>query len=224
MSWALQREGSDAGGFEPPQAAVEVADGRAEEQPADARQQRIAQVSVQERHRAVLDAASEAVPEHEVAAALQLLPERRQRAEVVLPVSIAEDDEPAAGGSDAGVDRVTVACPRLLNDAGAGLFRKFRGAVPAGVVHHQDLPGDGVSAQEPSGFADAAGDGLLLVAAEDQYRQITGIAGGGGGGISARQGLNKFRFWRAGWLLRRFEAWPMAAMPAFGASRRLRTA
>ncbi len=129
-------------------------------------------MSVQERHRAVLDAAGEAVAEHEVAAALQLLPERRQRAEVVLPVSIAEDDEPAAGGSDAGVDRVAVACPRLLNDAGAGLFRKFRGAVPAGVVHHQDLPGDSVSVQEPSGFADAAGDGLLLVAAEDQDRQL----------------------------------------------------
>ena len=56
-------------------AAVEVADGDREEQPADARQHRVAELAVQARHRARLDAALEAVAHDQVVARAQLVDE-----------------------------------------------------------------------------------------------------------------------------------------------------
>ena len=69
----LQVERDHAVPAEAAQAAVEVADLAAEEQPADEGEHRVAEVAVQRRHRARLDAALEAVAHHQVGALAQLV-------------------------------------------------------------------------------------------------------------------------------------------------------
>jgi hypothetical protein len=80
------------------QAAVEVAHRRAEEQPPEPGQHRVAQVAVQRRHRAGA-MPPKAVAHHQVVALTQLLDERVERREVVAVVGVAHDHEgPRAAG------------------------------------------------------------------------------------------------------------------------------
>src|SRR6266849_2919815 len=72
-----------------PEATVRIADGSVEEDPADARQDRIANVLVGPRHRTGLDAAKESVADHKVIALPKPGDEWRDRGEVIAGVGVA---------------------------------------------------------------------------------------------------------------------------------------
>ena len=167
----LQSQLAYAGGAEPPQPTMKIAHRRAGKPLADARQQRRAHIAVQQRHNAGRHLPGKAVAHHQVAAPLQLLPERFQRIQVVFPVPVAQDDELPPGRGDAGPDCVPVAGPRFGRHPRAGRRRPNRRTVGTAVVHHQNLAGDGVALQKLPRLADAVGYGTLLIATENQDGQ-----------------------------------------------------
>ena len=147
-------------------AAVGVADAGAVEEVERAGEDRVADVLVQPRHGAGLDAVH-AVAHDEVGAVLELLEEARDLAEVVGEVGVGHDDVAAAGGGEAGHVGVAVAAAALVDDAGAGLQRE-RGRVVLGVVvGDDDLAGDAVLGQRRERPGDAALDVVGLVEARD---------------------------------------------------------
>src|SRR5258708_8596897 len=79
---------------------MEVAHTRAEKEPTDEAQHRIAEVAVQRGHGAATDAALEAVAHHERMPGAQLLDERVEPGEVVAVVGVAHDDVASARGPD----------------------------------------------------------------------------------------------------------------------------
>ena len=139
----------DGGLAEAAQAAVEITHGRAEKQPSDARQHRVAQVPVQGRHGARLNAAPEAVAHHQVAAFSQLLDERHEIGEVVAVVGVAHDDVPAAGGGDGPHERGAIAAYRDVDNARARTPGDLLRAIRAAVVADHDLAGDVVLPSPP---------------------------------------------------------------------------
>ena len=72
------------------------------EQPADAAEHRIAEITVQERHGAGRDAALEAVAHDQIAAVAQFRHEGLQAGKIVAVVGVAHDDETAPRRRDAG--------------------------------------------------------------------------------------------------------------------------
>src|ERR1700683_2579336 len=68
---------------EAPQAAIEIPAWRSVQCAADLRQQRVAEIAMQRRHRLRLDATSEAVSEYQVIAAPQFPHKRLKRREIV---------------------------------------------------------------------------------------------------------------------------------------------
>src|SRR3954453_6772494 len=107
------------GGEKAPPAGVGGGDAGLEEQVERAGEDRVADVTVQPRHRAGLDAVH-AVAHYEVGAVLQLLEEARDLAEVVGEVGVGHDDVAALGGGEAGHVGVAVAAAALADEAGAG--------------------------------------------------------------------------------------------------------
>ena len=172
MPGGTRREDARGGAFEPAQPAMKIADGRAEQPFAELRQRKVAETAQRRRRRVRRARPGEAVADHHLEALSQLLPERLQGVQIVLPVAVSENDEPAARGADAGGDRVAVACARLRDDAGARRPGPLRRPVAAGVVDHHHLAGYRVPGEEPARLPDAPGNGILFVAAEDQYREV----------------------------------------------------
>ena len=84
----------------------------AEEQPAEEAQHRVAEIAVQRRHGAGLDAAGEAIAHHQLGAVAQPRHERVERGEIVGVVGVAHDDEAAARRGDAAEQRCAVALAR----------------------------------------------------------------------------------------------------------------
>ena len=147
-------------------AAVGVAHAGAEEEVEGAREDRVADVAVQPRHRAGLDPVH-AVAHDEVGAGLELGQEARDLAEVVGQVGVRHQDVAALGGAEAGHVGVAVAAAALVDDAGAGGDRD-RGAVVVGVVVGDDhLAVDAVLGHGGAGPGDAALDVRGLVEARD---------------------------------------------------------
>ena len=114
-----------------------------EEEVERAGEDRVADVAVQPRHGAGLDAVH-AVAHDEVGAVLELLEEARDLAEVVGQVGVGHHDVAAAGGGEAGHVGVAVAAAALVDDAGAGGERERGGVVLGVVVGHDDLAADAV--------------------------------------------------------------------------------
>ena len=79
-------------------------------------------------------AVHEPVAENEIAALAQLLVKRFERAEIMLPVAVAQNNMPPARRRDSRDDCVAVARIRLRNHARARLPRPRRRAVSAAVV------------------------------------------------------------------------------------------
>ena len=167
----LKPQGAHALGAKPPQPALKVAHGSGKQQPPDAGEDGIPHIPAQERHPLGTGFAGEAVADDDVAAVLQRLPERIERAQVVLAVAIPQNDEMAARGVDAADDGVSVASPRLLHHPRAHRLGAGGRAVAAAVVQHDHFAGDGAPVQELPRLADAVGDGAFLVAAEDENGQ-----------------------------------------------------
>ena len=169
---ALQVERRQDLPAEAAQAAVEVADRAGEEQAADEAQHRVAEVAVQEGHRAVLDAAAEAVAHDQVVAGPQALDEGFDVAEVVAAVGVAHDHVAAVGGFEAAHQRRPVALGGDVHDPRAEPAGDLLGAVGAAVVGDHDLA-DGARPLEPFlGHRDALPDRLLLVEARHHDRYL----------------------------------------------------
>src|SRR5262249_34684332 len=139
---------------EPAQSAVDVAAGRAEEAAADQREHRVAEVPVQPRHRAALDAAAEAVADDEVVAAAKLGDERLEMPEVVGAVGVSHDPEAPARGRDAPGERASVSALGDADDARALLLGERLRAVARPVVGDDDLAGDPESLDRFAGRPD----------------------------------------------------------------------
>ena len=191
LEQALAAEGAHA--------AVGVAHAGAEEEVEGAREQRVADVAVQPRHRAGLDAVH-AVAHDEVGARLELGQEARDLAEVVGQVGVGHHDVAPAGGAEAGHVGVAVAAAALVDDAGAGLDRQCRAVVVGVVVGDDDLAGDPVLGQRGERPGDAALDvrGLVEARDDDADEQLV-LLRGEDFGVRGEKGLGDAHGWT--WLV-----------------------
>ena len=123
MPGACRSSASTALALEPAQTAVEIAARAAEEHAADRAQHRVAEISVQWRHRPRRDAAEKPVAHDELIAGTQLLDETFQTAEIVAVVGIAHDHVAAARGTDAAEEGTAVA---LLGNRRRRVLQPFR--------------------------------------------------------------------------------------------------
>src|SRR4029450_13635370 len=103
-----QAQRKDTVAADAPKPAVEVTDRNREEKAPEEAQHGIAEPAVQEGHRAVLDAAREAVSHDEIGATAKRGNERLEVREVVAAVGVAGDDERAACGANAALQRPAV--------------------------------------------------------------------------------------------------------------------
>ena len=125
-------------------AAVRVAHAGAEEEVEDARQDRVADVAVQPRHRARLDV-RHAVADHHVGAVVEPLDEARDLGEVVRQVGVGHHDVLAARRAEAGQIGAAVAALGLVDDARSGRRGELGAAVGRAVVGDDDLARDAAS-------------------------------------------------------------------------------
>ena len=114
----------------------------AEEQPAEKAQHRIAEIAVQRRHGAGLDAAREAIAHDQFGAVAQPRHEGVERGEIIAVVGVAHDDVAAAGRGDAAEQRRAVALCGDRHDARAERVGDLLRAVGAAIVGDQHLAGD----------------------------------------------------------------------------------
>ena len=168
----LQVERHDGIPAEPAQAAVEVADLAAEEQPADEAEHRVAEVPVQRGHGPGRDAAGEPVAHHQVRALAQFVNERHQGSEIIAVVGVAHDDVLALGRDDAAHQRVAVALLADRDDAGARLGGQLLAAVCAAVIGDEHLTADTARGQESHRLGHARRHGLRLVEAGHDHGQL----------------------------------------------------
>ena len=168
----LQVERHHAVPAEAAQAAVEVADLAAEEQPADEAEHRVAEVLVQRRHRPGRDPAPEAVAHHQVRALAQFVNERHQVGEIVAVVGVAHDHVFAVGGDDPAHQGVAVTLVADRYHPGAGAGGQPLTAVGAAVIGDQHLAADTAFGQESNSLADARRHGLCLVEARHDHGQL----------------------------------------------------
>ena len=142
-------------------------DAGAEEQVEEARQQRVADVAVQPRHRARVDVVH-AVADHQVGAVLELGDEARDLVEVVGQVGVGHHDVLAARGREAGEVGAAVAAPRLVDDARAGRRRELARCRPRSRCRRRrPRRGSPLRSSASQRAAHAALDVLRLVEARD---------------------------------------------------------
>ena len=159
-----ESERPDALPVEAADAAVEVADLlQPEHEASDPRQDRVAQIPVQERHGTGSDAALEPVAHDHVVALAQLVDERAEVGQVVGVVRVGHDDVPPAGRLDAGHQCAAVAADRGGHHAGPVLLGDALRTVGRPVVADQDLAVDAEVVQALAGLLDAHGERLRLV-------------------------------------------------------------
>src|SRR5215467_1871802 len=103
---------------------MKVTDFSAEEHAPDEAQQRISEVTVQERHRPRRYPAGKTVAHHEVIAGTQLGDEWIETGEIVAVVRVPHDDETPARRRHAGPQRRAVAAFRHRDDPRAAALRQ----------------------------------------------------------------------------------------------------
>ncbi len=153
---------------------MEVAAGAPEEDPADAGQHRITQVTVQRRHGALGDAAGKAVAHHQLLAPAQFVQERAEVGEIIAVIGVPHDDKPPLGRGDAAGQRGAVAPGGDGHDPRPGRRRQGLRSVGAAVVRHQDLARHAVLVQPAPGLLHADGYGLRLVEARHHDAEFHG--------------------------------------------------
>src|SRR6266480_1045975 len=105
------------------QAAMEVADRRAEQQAPYEAEHRVAEIAMQQRHGALADAALEPVAHDQGVAFAQPCNKALQPTEVIAVVRVAHDDITAARGGDASGKRRPITALRDFHYASPGLLR-----------------------------------------------------------------------------------------------------
>jgi hypothetical protein len=163
------------------EAAVDVRNPGPVEQVHERGQDRRADVAVRPGHRALLDDAAQPAAHHQVVAAPQQVHELAEPGEVVRVVGVSHDDERAARFLDAALERAAVAPDVVPHDPRPGGLGDPRGVVGGPVVDDEHLAGDRALREEAPRLADARGDGLLLVQAGHQHRELDGLAPDAGG-------------------------------------------
>ena len=136
-------------------AAVKIASGDIEEEPADVTEDGVAEISVERGHGSGLDLAAEAVAHDEIVAGFELDEEAWKLAEVVARVGVGHKDVFAACGFDAGEQCGSVAADRDGDDARAFVGGDLLGAIGASVVGDDDFPRDIVVAECGNGLPNA---------------------------------------------------------------------
>ncbi len=121
------------------QAAEAIADAGLEEQIHHRGQPGIADVFVAPRHRARLDAATEAIAHHDVVAFAPFGHELRDGREIVTIVGVTHDDEAPARRGDARAQGVAITARAHANHSRAALFGDFERAVGRAVVGNDDF-------------------------------------------------------------------------------------
>jgi hypothetical protein len=150
----------------------QFADLGVEEQPADEREHRGAEVAVQRWHRAGRYPALEPVAHHQVGALAQLGHVRHQVAEVVAVVGVAHDHVLAPGGENAAHQGIAVALVADRDDAGAGVGRELLAAVGGAVVGQHHFAVHPAVGEELHGLGHAGGHGLCLIEAGHHDGQL----------------------------------------------------
>src|SRR5580692_10818703 len=126
-----------------------------EKHAADGRQHGVAEIAVQRRHRARLDATPEAIAHDQRMTVAQLRDKRIDLAEIVAVVGIAHDHEPASCRADASQKGAAVAFGVDGYDASACRYRDYLRPVGAAVVSDQHLAFDAGAPQKMHGLCDA---------------------------------------------------------------------
>lgn len=124
--------------------AMEIADGGVMETAGEARKDRVTDVAVQRRHRAGLDAASEAVAHDQVRTFAKFADHSDGIDEVIAAVRIGHDDILASCRLAPANQRRAVATLADWNDAGTECPGKGLAAVGRTVVGNDDLPGEAI--------------------------------------------------------------------------------
>ena len=154
---------------------MEVVHLRREEQAPDAREDGVADVLVQERHRARVNATRESVAHHEVVPFAQALQERIDARKVVAVVGIAHDDELALRRLDPALKSSAVPLALHRHDPGAGARGELSRPVGAPVVGDDHFTDDAEPVEALQRVAHARLDGLRLVKARHHDRQLDRI-------------------------------------------------
>jgi hypothetical protein len=162
---------------------MHVTDRRVEEHAADEGEDRVADPAMRPHHGAGLDAAREAIAEHEVVSLPQAVDQRLDGGEVVAVVGVAHDHETTADGFDAADQRAAVALARDVDHGHAKLARYVLRTVGASVVGDDDLSRQAVPFDRRARLADAGGERLRLVEAGHNDRDLDR---GGGSAIAMR--------------------------------------
>src|SRR5579883_2648017 len=143
--------------------AITVSDARAEQRIQERRQSGVAEISVQERHRAGLDTPKEAITHHQVIALAKLLDEIRHFAEVVAVIGIAHDDVGSAASCNSRLQRGAIAARLDSNHPGSVSFRDFNRAVGRAVVSDDDLAAQPGFLERRAGLINAKSQRICLV-------------------------------------------------------------
>src|SRR5688500_15931375 len=154
-----QVQAADRFPVEPAEAAVEIADVRAEQKASDERQHRIAEITMERGHCARCDSARESIAHHQLVTATQPLDERLQAAEIVAVVGTAPDTVAAAGAPESSTQRATVTPLLDVHDTRPCGSREPLRAVGRAIVRDEYLAIDPRSRYECTRLGDTAGDG-----------------------------------------------------------------
>ena len=172
----LQVELENGLAVEAAQPAMEVADRRAEQHPADPDSSGLPRYLCSGGI-ALGDAALEAVAHHELVARAEPLDERRRAREVVAVVGIAHDDVLAAGGVDAAHQGAAVS--RGTSTTRAPCARAMSCEPSVMPLSATITSPDAAALQEPCALSNADGKGLRLVEARHHDREFDRFGGGG---------------------------------------------
>ena len=157
--------------------AVRVGDLDAEEDVQQARQDRVADMAVEPRHRLAVDRPLEARAHHEVVALRKALDERREVLHRIRLVGVAHHDEVALRDGEPGEVGAAVAGALLADDGRTVLRGDFGGAIGRRVVDDDHLARASGAADALERLVDDLPDRLFLVQAGDD----DGDLGRGGG-------------------------------------------
>ena len=114
----------------------------------------VAQIAMQQRHRARFDFAFEPVPQHKFIALAQLRQKRPEVTKIIAAVRIAHDDEASVGGQNASPQRGAIAADRDFNDARTRSQRDVSRAIGASVICDNDFARDARLLEEAKRLGD----------------------------------------------------------------------
>ncbi len=149
--------------------AMKVAAGAAEEEAADSRQNRVAEIAMKSRHSSWRDPAQKSIPHDELVALTEALKERHQRIEVIASVAITHNHVFASGSANSPDECGAITSLADRNDTSAEHLGNGLRAVRAAIICDQHLALYAVAHQESVGRLNALAQRLRFIQARHQY-------------------------------------------------------